>query len=107
MGTIFNGPLPPNVRQDFFRVGLVNGQARYAKCRFGLHFSCLEIEEGPINSKDLTTIGKVKIIIEQRRGPDAPSFQSSVAFFDGVVQRGKNPPLGGLGDPHAVTSDCL
>jgi len=95
MGTVFNGPLPPNVRQDFFRVGLVNGQARYAEYRFGLHFPCLEIKELSMNSKDLTTIREFEIITEDRRGPDDPSFQTPVAFVDGLVRRGKNPPLRG------------
>jgi len=74
VGTVFNGPLTSNVREHLFRGSLLDRKARQTEDRLRVNFSRLQVDKFSVNSKDLSTKGKLNVTVQDGGDLNAASF---------------------------------
>jgi len=62
--TIFNRPLPSNVRKHLFRISLLDGEAGQTERGFGLDLSSFQADKFPTDPKHLSTMRKVNLTVQ-------------------------------------------
>lgn len=78
MTAIFNGPVAPVGVEDTFWVGLLWCSAGDAISDFTRGFASLFLCRVPLDEEGLSDVGKVKVVVEFRGGPDFSGFDSSM-----------------------------
>ena len=74
VGTVFNGPLTPNVRKQLLRGSLLDRKARQPQDRLRMNLSRLQIDKFSMDLKNLTTKREVNVAVQGGGDLNAPSF---------------------------------
>jgi hypothetical protein len=93
--------------KNAFRTSLLRGERYDTVDDFVTNFACGNFLGVTFYAKDLSDIGKFKVIVECGATPDPPDLQAAMSLFNGGVLRGENRLNAGLQCPAGGFSGCL
>jgi len=104
---VLDGPMSSSQFKNAFRTSLLRGERCDTVDDFVANFSSGNFFGVAFYTKDLSDIGKFKVIVECGTTPNPPDLQAAMCLFNGGVLRGENRLNAGLQCPAGGFSGCL
>lgn len=99
--------MSPSQFENAGRPRLLRGERCDTVDDFAANFSCGNFLGVSFYAKDLSDIGKFKVIVEGRAAPNPPDLQAAMSLFNSGVLRGEKRLNAGRQCPAGGWAGCL